>query len=65
MTCSLSFLTKRGSSFGFESSLVLRGRVSIGFFFVRGSVYSFKGCTEVYMYFSFVLVTLASYTSVL
>ena len=32
VTCSLSFLTKRGSSFGFESSLVLRGRVSIGHF---------------------------------
>ena len=32
VTCPLSFLTKRGSSFGFESSLVLRGRVSIGHF---------------------------------
>ena len=32
MTYPLSFLTKRGSSFGFESSLVLRGRVSIGHF---------------------------------
>ena len=36
MTYLLSFMTKRRSSFGFESSLVLRGRVSIGFFLIRG-----------------------------
>ena len=39
MTYSLSFVTKRGSSFGCESSHVFRGRVSIGDIFVRGSVY--------------------------
>ena len=50
---------------GFESSLVFKGRVSIGRFFDRGSVYSFKGCSEVYMYFSFFLVTLTSYIQVL
>ena len=32
VTYPLSFVTKRGSNFGFESSLVLRGRVSIGHF---------------------------------
>ena len=30
LTCPLLFVTKRGSSFRYESSLVLRGRVSIG-----------------------------------
>ena len=39
MTCPLSFMTKRGSSFGYESSHVLRGRVSVGDIFVRGSVF--------------------------
>ena len=33
VTCPLSFMTKRGSSFRYESSHVLRGRVSIGYFF--------------------------------
>ena len=37
MTCPLSFVTKRGSNFGFESSLVLRRRVNVRLF-VRGSV---------------------------
>ena len=32
MTYPLSFVTKKGSSFEFESSLVFRGRVSIGHF---------------------------------
>ena len=32
MTYPLSFVTKRGVVLGFESSLVLRGRVSIGHF---------------------------------
>ena len=32
VTCPLSFVTKRRSSFGFESSLMLRGRISIGYF---------------------------------
>ena len=32
VTCPLSFMTKRGSSFGYKSSHVLRERVSIGDF---------------------------------
>ena len=32
MTCPLSFMTKKGEWFWFESSLVLRLRVSLGFF---------------------------------
>ena len=40
-------MTKSGSSFGYEISHVLRGRVSIGNIFVRGSVcFFFKGCSE-------------------
>ena len=40
MTYPLSFGTKRGSSFGFESSLVFRGRFSTGhFFFLIEGVY--------------------------
>ena len=46
MTFPLSFMTKRGSSFGFESSLVLRGRVSIGYFFIGGLFIVFEGCSE-------------------
>ena len=34
MTYPLSFGTKRGSSFGFESSLVFRGRFSIGYIYI-------------------------------
>ena len=33
VTCPLSFVTKRGSSFRYESSHVLKGRVSIGDYF--------------------------------
>ena len=51
MTYPLSFVTKRGSSFGFESSLVLRGRVSIGHFLLGGVFIDLEGCSEVYMYF--------------
>ena len=58
-------MTKRGSSFGFESSLVRRGRVSIGHFFIGGVFVDFEGCNEVYVYFSFFFVTLASCTPVL
>ena len=56
MACPLSFVTKKGSSFGFESSLILRARFSIGHFFYRGSVYSFEGCSENFMYFLFFFV---------
>ena len=33
MTCPLSFVTKMDSSFGYESSHILRERVSIGDYF--------------------------------
>ena len=48
MTYPLSFVTKRRSSFRYESSQVLRGRVSIGDIFVRGSVFFFflEGCSK-------------------
>ena len=51
----MSFVTKRGSSFGHESSHVLRRRVSIGDIFVKGSVFLFEGCSEdvLYLFFSF------------
>ena len=44
-----------GSSFEYESSHVLRGRVSIGDTFVRGSVFVYEGCSEdfLYLFFSF------------
>ena len=60
VTCPLSFMTKMGSSFGYESSHVLRGRVSIGDFYVSRSVFFFKGCSEdfLYLFFSFFLDTL-------
>ena len=56
MTYPFSFMTKKGSSFGFESSLILRARFSIGHFFYRGSVYSFEGCSEDLMYFLFFFI---------
>ena len=37
----LSLMTKRGSSSGYESSHTYRERVSIGDFFVKGSVHFF------------------------
>ena len=49
-------MTKKGSSFGYENSHVLRGKVNVGDIFVRGSVYFFyKGCSEdfFYLFFSF------------
>ena len=48
-------MTKRRSSFGYESIHVLRGRVSIGDIFVRGSVFVYEGCNEDFLYpfFSF------------
>ena len=41
MTYPLSFVTKKGSSFRYKSSHVLRRRVGIGDIFVRGSVFFF------------------------
>ena len=46
MTYPLSFVTKRGSNFGYENSHVLRGSVSIGDYFIRGSVFVYEGCSE-------------------
>ena len=53
MTCPLSFVTKNGSSFGYESSHVLRGRVSIGDIFVRGNVYLLRDVMRTFCIFSF------------
>ena len=53
MTYPLSFVTKRGSSFGYESSHVLRGRVSIGDIFVRGSVFVLRDVVRTVCIFSF------------
>ena len=52
MTCPLSLVTKRGVVLD-ESSLVFRGRVSIGLFLIGGVFILFEGCSEDYMYFSF------------
>ena len=53
-TCPLSFVTKRGSSFVYESSHVFRGRVSIGDIFVRGSFFlSMRDVVRTYCIFSF------------
>ena len=38
---------------GDESSLVLSGRVSIGLFLLGGVSMHFEGCSEDFMYFSF------------
>ena len=58
MTCPLSFVTKMGSSFGFEGSLILRGRVNIGLF-VRWSVYCIERCSKALCIFFSSLFTLA------
>ena len=63
MTYPLSLVTKRGSSFWYKSSHVLRGRVSIRDIFVRRSVFFFfffEGCSEdfLYLFFSILLDTL-------
>ena len=51
----LSFMTKRGSSFGFESSLVLRGRVNIVHFCQGECVYLFEECSDDFIYFLLLL----------
>ena len=55
MTYPLSFMTKRGSSFGYESSHILKEKVSIRDYFVRGSVFVYEGRSEnfLYLFFSF------------
>ena len=56
MTCHLSLVIKRGSSFGYESSHVLKGRVSIeDFCFVRVSGYISERCSEDFCMFFFSL----------
>ena len=56
MTYPLSFMTKRESSFGYESSHVLRGRVSIGDIFIRGSVYFLRHVVKTF-FVSFLFFT--------
>ena len=56
VTCPLSFVTKKGSSFGYESSHVIRGKLSIGDIFVRGSVFVYKGCSKDFLYLFFSLL---------
>ena len=53
MTCPLSFVTKRGSSFGYKRSHILRGRVSIGQFFLGGVIFVYEGCSEDFLNLSF------------
>ena len=56
-------MTIRGSSFGYKSSHSLMGRVSIGHFCVRGSVFVYEGYKEDFLYllFSLLLDTLFLY----
>ena len=49
-------MTKEGSSFGYESSHVLRGRVSVGDIFVRGIIFVYEGCSEDFLYLFFSLL---------
>ena len=56
VTCPLSFVTKKGSSFGYESSHVIKERVSIGDIFVRGSVFVYEGCSKDFLYLFFSLL---------
>ena len=46
-------MTKRRSSFGYESNHVFRGRVSIRDIFVRGSVFFLRDVVRTYCIFSF------------
>ena len=53
MTYPLSFVTKRRNIFWYESSHVLRGRVSIENIFVRGSIYLLRDVVKTFCIFSF------------
>ena len=65
VTCPLLFVTKMGSNFGFESSLVLRGRVSIRHFLWGEFMYILRDVVRfTCIFFSFFLV-IASCTLVL
>ena len=46
-------MTKRGSSFGYESSHILRERVSVGDTFVRGNVFFLRDVVRTFCIFSF------------
>ena len=46
-------MTKKESSFGYESSHVIRERVSIGDIFVKGSVFVYEGCSKDFLYLFF------------
>ena len=52
MTWPLSFVTKRGSSFGYKSTHILRGRVSIGDFLL-GGVFILRDVVRTFCIFSF------------
>ena len=56
MTYPLSFVTKKGSSFRYKSSHVLRMRVGIGDIFVKGSVFVFKDVVRTFCIFSFLSI---------
>ena len=49
-------MTKKWSNFGYESSHVLKGRVSVRDIFVRGSVFVYEGCSEDFLYLLFSLL---------
>ena len=53
MTYPLSFMTKRESSFRYESSHILRGKVSVRDIFVRGSVFFLRDVVRTFCIFSF------------
>ena len=53
---------KKGRVVLVESSFVFRGRVSIWHFLIGGVFILFEGCSEVYMYFSFLSLHTASCT---
>ena len=56
VTYPLSFVTKKGSSFGYKSSHVLRGRGSIGDIFVREVFLFMRDVVRTYVFFFFFLL---------
>ena len=50
VTCHLSFVTKKGCSFRYESNHVLRGRVSIEDFLLRMVLFVYEECSEDFLY---------------
>ena len=49
-------MTKRGSSFEYESSHIHKGRVSIRDFFCQGECYTLRDVVRTYVFFSFLLL---------